>query len=105
MILDHQDTIAAMATPAGGAIGVIRISGPEAITIADKLFSKSLDNTKGNTLHYGNLHTLQGELLDDVVISIYRSPHSYTGEDAVEISCHGSRYILQRILQTLIDAG
>ena len=105
MILDHQDTIAAMATPAGGAIGVIRISGPEAITIADKLFSKSLDNTKGNTLHYGTLRTLQGELLDDVVISIYQSPHSYTGEDAVEISCHGSRYILQRILQTLIDAG
>ncbi|SFF96960.1 tRNA uridine-5-carboxymethylaminomethyl(34) synthesis GTPase MnmE [Prevotella sp. KH2C16] len=105
MIQNPQDTIAAMATPAGGAIGVIRVSGSEAITITSKLFSKNLAASKANSLHYGNFHTLQGELLDDVIISVYRAPHSYTGEDATEISCHGSRYIMQRILQSLVDAG
>lgn len=105
MIQDLQDTIAAMATPAGGAIGIVRVSGPDAITITSKLFSKNLTDSKTNSLYYGNFHTLHGELLDDVMISIYRAPHSYTGENATEISCHGSRYIMQKILQTLIDAG
>lgn len=105
MILNPQDTIAAMATPSGGAIGIIRVSGPDAIAITTKLFSKDLTCAKANSLHYGNLHTPQGELLDDVMVSIYRSPHSYTGEDATEISCHGSRYIMRKALQALIDAG
>ena len=105
MIQDLQDTIAAMSTPAGGAIGIVRVSGPDAITITSKLFSKNLTDSKTNSLYYGNFHTLHGELLDDVMISIYRAPHSYTGENATEISCHGSRYIMQKILQTLIDAG
>lgn len=103
--LKQKDTIVALATPAGGAIGVIRVSGPEAVSITSRLFSKDLSEAHGNTLHYGNLSSLKGELLDEVVVSVYRAPHSYTGEDATEISCHGSRYILQNVLQALIEAG
>jgi tRNA modification GTPase len=103
--LKQKDTIVALATPAGGAIGVIRVSGPEAVSITSRLFSKDLNEAHGNTLHYGNLSSLKGELLDEVVVSVYRAPHSYTGEDATEISCHGSRYILQNVLQALIEAG
>jgi tRNA modification GTPase len=103
--LKQKDTIVALATPAGGAIGVIRVSGPETVSITSRLFSKDLSEAHGNTLHYGNLSSLKGELLDEVVVSVYRAPHSYTGEDATEISCHGSRYILQNVLQALIEAG
>lgn len=105
----RNDTICALATPAGGAIGVIRISGDCAISIADSVFTaknnKSLGEAKGNTLHYGEIHDKEGVLLDEVVTSVYRAPHSYTGEDCVEFSCHGSQYVLQVILQILIDAG
>lgn len=105
----RNDTICALATPAGGAIGIIRISGDCAISIADLIFMtknrKSLREAKGNTLHYGEIHDGQATLLDEVVVSVYRAPHSYTGEDCIEISCHGSQYILQMVLQALIDAG
>ena len=105
----RNDTICALATPAGGAIGIIRISGDCAISIADSIFMtknrKSLREAKGNTLHYGEIHDGQATLLDEVVVSVYRAPHSYTGEDCIEISCHGSQYILQMVLQALIDAG
>ena len=105
----RNDTICALATPAGGAIGVIRISGDSAISIADLVFTaknnKSLSEAKGNTLHYGEIHDKEGVLLDEVVTSVYRAPHSYTGEDCIEFSCHGSQYVLQVILQILIDAG
>lgn len=105
----RNDTICALATPAGGAIGIIRISGDCAISIADSIFiaknRKSLREAKGNTLHYGEIHDRQATLLDEVVVSVYRAPHSYTGEDCIEISCHGSQYILQMVLQALIDAG
>ena len=104
-----NDTICALATPAGGAIGIIRISGDCAISIADSIFiaknRKSLREAKGNTLHYGEIYDGQATLLDEVVVSVYRAPHSYTGEDCIEISCHGSQYILQMVLQALIDAG
>lgn len=104
-----NDTICALATPAGGAIGVLRISGPQAIDIADKLF-KSASHKDSFSLSkvnrsYGNIYNCQGEILDDVLVNVFHSPHSYTGEDSIEISCHGSSYILQQVLHSLIDAG
>jgi tRNA modification GTPase len=105
----NEDTICAIATVLGGALGVVRVSGPEAITIVDKVFSPkgktSLTQAKANTLRYGVLHALNGHEIDDVVVSLWRAPHSYTGEDAVEISCHGSAYIARSIVQMLIEAG
>ncbi|MDD6438304.1 MAG: tRNA uridine-5-carboxymethylaminomethyl(34) synthesis GTPase MnmE [Prevotella sp.] len=94
-----------MATPSGGAIGIVRVSGPETISIADSLFSGNLSEAKAATLHYGQFYNDQGSLLDDVVIGLWRAPHSYTGEDCVEISCHGSAYILGQVLQALINKG
>lgn len=107
--VDASSTICALATPAGGAIAVIRLSGNDAINIADKVFvSKSnnrLTEAKPQTLHFGHLTNQDGDVIDEVLVSVFRSPHSYTGEDAVEISCHGSRYIIKTILETLIKEG
>ena len=100
-----NDTITALATPAGGAIAVIRLSGNHAIEIAQSIFSRDLSQAKGGTLHYGEVKDEQGATVDDVVVSVYKAPHSYTGEDSVEISCHGSRYIIQRILVLLQAHG
>lgn len=100
-----NDTITALATPAGGAIAVIRLSGNHAIEIAQSIFSRDLSHAKGGTLHYGEVKDEQGATVDDVVVSVYKAPHSYTGEDSVEISCHGSRYIIQRILVLLQAHG
>ena len=100
-----SDNICAMATPPGGAIGIIRISGPDSITIADRLFSRNISEAKSHTLHYGVLATSSSSPIDDVMVGIFRSPHSYTGEDSVEIYCHGSRYIMSQIIRTLIEAG
>ena len=103
------NTICALATPAGGAIGVVRVSGFEAIKIADHIFKaksgRKLANAKGNTLHYGEIVNHNRETIDDVMASVYRAPFSYTGEDAVEFSCHGSQYILQEVLHLLIQNG
>lgn len=106
----NNDTIVALATPSGGAIGILRLSGPEAIDIASVLFhpvrqTTILADAKPNTLHYGRLKTRNGEDIDDVMVSIYRAPHSYTGENCVEISCHGSAYIMQQALHALIEVG
>ncbi len=108
-ILKH-DTICAIATAQGGAIGVIRISGPDAITMADVVFrpkaqGKPLSERKAYTLAFGDIVDAGGNVVDEVLVSIFRAPHSYTGEDSVEISCHGARYILQRTMQCLIAAG
>lgn len=107
--VDASSTICALATPAGGAIAVIRLSGNDAINIADKVFvSKSnhrLIEAKPQTLHFGHLTNQDGEVIDEVLVSIFRSPHSYTGENAVEISCHGSQYVISQILKTLIQNG
>lgn len=105
MILDH-DTIAAPATAAGGAIGVVRISGDEAIGVCDRIFRgrQPLSRAKGYTVHYGRI--VDGErIVDDVLATVFRSPHSYTGEDSVEIACHGSSYILSEVLRLLCAAG
>jgi tRNA modification GTPase len=101
-----DDTIAALATPQGiGAIGVIRVSGGAAIHIVDSLFpSKSLVAQPSNTLHVGGLR-YNGAILDEVVVSLFKAPRSYTGEDIVEISCHGSPYVQEQVLQALYNIG
>ena len=100
------DTIVALATASGGAIAVIRLSGPEAIACCDRIFRgrKPLAEAAGHTLHYGEV--IDGDrTIDDVVAAIYRAPHSYTGEDAVELSCHGSPYIVSEIIALLLRSG
>ena len=102
-----SDTIVALATPSGvGAIGVIRLSGPEAIAIADQVFpGKVLAEQPTHTLHFGTIRNDAGRVLDEVVVSLFVGPKSYTGEHVVEISCHGSNYILQEVIQLLIEKG
>ena len=106
---NSEECICALATPAGGAIGIVRLSGKNAIEITDKVFvsvsGKQLAAAKPNTLHYGEIKDKDGHTIDDVLVSVFRAPHSYTGEDSTEISCHGSRYILQQVLQRLIKVG
>ena len=106
---NSEECICALATPAGGAIGIVRLSGKNAIEITDKVFvsvsGKQLAAVKPNTLHYGEIKDKDGHTIDDVLVSVFRAPHSYTGEDSTEISCHGSRYILQQVLQRLIEVG
>ncbi|MBK9569643.1 MAG: tRNA uridine-5-carboxymethylaminomethyl(34) synthesis GTPase MnmE [Chitinophagaceae bacterium] len=101
-----DDTIVALATPPGvGAIGVIRLSGSNAITIANELFpAKNLLIQPSHTIHVGFLKDA-GKALDEVVLSLYKNPRSYTGEDVVEISCHGSPYIQQQIIESCIRNG
>ncbi|PSR06125.1 MAG: tRNA uridine-5-carboxymethylaminomethyl(34) synthesis GTPase MnmE, partial [Bacteroidetes bacterium SW_10_40_5] len=93
-----EDTIAAIATPAGqGAIGIIRVSGPQAISIVDQLLkSKRLEESETHKAHYGSIRD-EGKVLDDVVLTIFRNPSSYTGEDVIEISCHGSGFVLRNV--------
>ncbi len=104
-----NDTIVALATPSGaGAISVIRVSGKEAITICEPLFksirNKKLTKLKSHTIHLG--HIIDGErYLDEVLVSLFKGPHSYTGENTIEISCHGSVYIQQQIIQLLLRSG
>ena len=106
----HQnDTIIALATPSGaGAIAVIRLSGPEAIAIADTFFKsiheKKLTDQKSHTIHLGHI-TEAGRVLDEVLVSVFKNPRSYTGENVVEISCHGSSYIQQEIIQLFVRNG
>ena len=98
--------ICAIATAQGGAIGIIRTSGPGSIRITDSLFRgrQSLLSAQAYTLHFGQL--MDGEeVVDEVLVSVFHAPHSYTGEESTEISCHGSSYILQRVLQLLIQGG
>lgn len=101
-----EDTIVASATAAGiGAIGIIRLSGPQSIAIVNGLFSgKNLEEQPSHTLHVGTLKN-EDEYLDEVVVSLYRAPKSYTGENVAEISCHGSPFILQRIVEACIQKG
>jgi tRNA modification GTPase len=100
-------TICAISTPYGnGGIAVIRVSGSEAISITDTIFKgrQALNDVPANSIRYGLLQKGE-EILDEVMVSVFRNPHSYTGEDVVEIACHGSLYIQQTLLQWLINAG
>ena len=108
--MDHDLTIAAIATPPGrGAIAVIRLSGAKTFEICEKVFrladnGPALSQRSANTVHYGRIH--DGEnVIDEVLVTMYKSPRSYTGEDVAEISCHGSVYVQQKILQILLDNG
>ena len=108
--MNNQDTICAIATAQGGAIGLIRVSGPDAITLTDRIFTPigsptPLAERKPYTLTFGHIKNAEGEIIDEVLVSLFRAPHSYTGEDSTEISCHGSTYILQQVMQLLIEGG
>ena len=107
LLPDLSDTIVALATPPGlGAIAVIRLSGPEAIGLADDIFrGKKLADQPGHTAHFGKIEATDGRILDEVLITLFKNPHSYTGEDTVEISCHGSPYIQQEIIQLCLKKG
>ena len=136
----NNETITAICTPQGqGALGIIRISGADAIAITQQIFSKNIQNAKGYTAHYGNIvsyspprppkggelktesavcsppsggqggakpvQSAKPEIIDEVILNVFRAPHSFTKEDVVEISCHGSPYILQRVLQLILEKG
>lgn len=106
----NNNTICAIATAPGGAIGIIRISGPKAISIADRIFrpvgsTLSLSERKAYTLASGNIVNANNDVVDEVLVSIFRAPHSYTGENSVEISCHGSAYVLQQVMLLLTENG
>ena len=109
MYIRNEDTICAPATiPGTGAISVIRISGPQSLQIADKVIrcrKGTIAESKGYTIRFGTVHAADGNIVDEVLASIFRAPHSYTGEDSVEISCHASSYIVSAILDMLHEAG
>ena len=104
-----NDTICALATAPGGALGIIRISGAQALEILSRIFTKNLTTAQPNTIHYGhiveNLAIQFPQVIDEVLVSVFRAPHSYTGEDSAEISCHGSSYILNKVLELLVKNG
>ena len=101
-----ETTICALATAPGGALGIIRISGPQSLEILSRVFRGSGDvlTYPASTIHYGHIRN-GDEILDAVLLSVFRAPHSYTGEDSAEISCHGSRYILNKVIELLIQNG
>ena len=100
----NVDTICALATAPGGALGIIRISGPAAFAVVSSLCSVCCANSAANTVHYTHI-TDGSDIIDEAMVSVFRAPHSYTGEDIVEISCHGSRYILNKVLELLVQHG
>ena len=109
MYIRNEDTICAPATvPGTGAISVIRVSGPEALTIADKVIKcrkGAISEADGYTIKFGNIYDPTGAILDEVLVSVFRAPHSYTGENSVEISCHASSYIVSSAMDLLYEAG
>ena len=107
-----NETICALATAPGGALGIIRISGAQSLEILSRIFTKNLADARPNTIHYGHIveqvavpHQQTATIVDEVLVSVFRAPHSYTGEESAEISCHGSRYILNKVLELLIQQG
>lgn len=101
----NNDTICALATAPGGAIGIIRVSGPRSLDIVSSHCSVCFHSVAANTIHFTRLVNTEGETIDEVLVSIFRAPHSYTGEDSVEISCHGSKFILNKVMELLIQSG
>ena len=105
----NNDTICAVATATGGAIGIVRVSGPDAIRLTDSIFrsasGRSLSESHAGSVHFGQVIDSEGQTVDEVLVSLFRAPHSYTGQDSTEISCHGSKYILEQVCRMLIDAG
>ena len=108
MKVRSEDTIAAIATPRGeGAIAIVRISGPDSIDIADRVFRGKvfLRDVDGYTVHYGELRDQTENLVDIVLVTVFRTPHSYTGEDSIEFSCHGGVIVTNLVLEALLEAG
>ena len=109
MFIRNEDTICAPATvPGTGAISVIRVSGPESLVIADKLISTRkgpISEAPGYSIRFGTITAHDGSVIDEILVSIFRAPHSYTGEDSVEISCHASSYIVSSVMELLHEAG
>ncbi len=107
----NTDTICAISTPAGlGAISIIRISGNEAIAISDKIFrsvksGKRLAGSQSHRVYFGYIVNGNEDVIDEVLVTVFVNPRSFTGEDSVEIACHGSQYIQQQILQLLLENG
>lgn len=103
----NESTIVAIATPPGiGALGIIRVSGINSLAIADKIFiGKKISDQQNYSLHYGKIRNLQGKILDEVILSVFKAPHSFTGENSIEISCHGSQYILQEVVNAILEYG
>lgn len=104
-LISIGDTICASSTAPGGALAVIRVSGPQAFDIMSSLCSVSCAAAKANTIHFTHIIAQPFEIIDEVLLSIFRAPNSYTGEDTVEISCHGSRYIINKVLELLVNQG
>ncbi len=105
-MFQNQDTICALATPNGvGAIGVIRLSGSNAFETVSAVFSKKLAGLNSHTTHFGTISSKEGELIDEVLVAVFQDGKSFTGEESVEISCHGSSYIQQKIITSLIESG
>ena len=100
----NTETICALATAPGGALGIIRISGEKALEILAGICTCDVTKAEANTIHYGHIKD-HAEIIDEVLVSVFRAPHSYTGEDSAEISCHGSRYILNKVLELLVTHG
>ena len=104
-----NDTICALATAPGGALGIIRISGTQSLEILSRIFTRDITVAQPNTIHYGHIVECvaisSSQIIDEAMVSLFRAPHSYTGEDSVEISCHGSRYILNKVLELLVQHG
>ena len=105
----NDDTICAVATRPGGALGIVRVSGPEAIRLTDSIFKPAsghpLASAAPYTLSFGQIVDSDGSIVDEVLISVFRAPHSFTGQDSTEISCHGSAYILEQVCRLLLEAG
>lgn len=107
--MEQTSTVAAIATPnAAGGIGIVRISGGDAIAVADKVFSavsgKPLSEAAGYSAHFGTV-SLDGKPIDEAIALVFRAPKSYTGEDTVELSCHGGVYIVRQVLRAVLNAG
>ncbi len=101
----NNDTICALATKAGGAIAIIRISGPQTLPITCSACSGIDSTTTANTIHFTRINNGNGNLIDEAMVSVFKAPHSYTGEDSAEIYCHGSSFIVREILNLLVDKG
>jgi tRNA modification GTPase len=102
----QDETIAAIATPPGeGGVAIVRICGSQALAVAEKIFSGNVRSYASHTLHFGHIVDLQGEVVDDVLLAVMHAPRSYTGEETVEIHCHGGSLITRRVLQTVLSAG
>ncbi len=103
---DIDDTITAIATPPGeGAIAIVRLSGKKAINIIKNIFSKNIEIKKNHSIFHGKILGRNKELIDSVIVLIMKNPYSYTGEDCVEIQCHGGIYITKKILQRALEKG